>query len=194
MTAVTIMASTDRREHTQPFEKLKRYLAQLRKSRLFSRCRILLFSRCHPLHSLHFCTIKGQLHQGIREYGICVIPILPRGIFDTLAFSKRVRVQGVQWGNPEKCWRISPHYLHFLHFQVPKCRKCRKCKAFTLIFLFIAPKPYGLVQSYIYWTKPKSIDGDHRKKEEPSDVGRRVPKMPKCQKCHGVKTTASHSR
>ena len=27
MTAVTIMASTDRREHTQPFEKLKRYLA-----------------------------------------------------------------------------------------------------------------------------------------------------------------------
>lgn len=84
-------------------------------------------------------------HQGIREYGICVIPILPRGIFDTLAFSKCVRVQGVQWGNPEKCWRISPHYLHFLHFQVPKCRKCRKCKAFTLIFLFIAPKPYGLV-------------------------------------------------
>lgn len=145
MTAVTIMASTDRREHTQPFEKLKRYLAQLRKSRLFSRCRILLFSRCHPLHSLHFCTIKDQLHQGIREYGICVIPILPRGIFDTLAFSKCVRVQGVQWGNPEKCWRISPHYLHFLHFQVPKCRKCRKCKAFTLIFLFIAPKPYGLV-------------------------------------------------
>lgn len=127
------------------FWETQKVSSQLRKSRLFSRCRILLFSRCHPLHSLHFCTIKGQLHQGIREYGICVIPILPRGIFDTLAFSKCVRVQGVQWGNPEKCWRISPHYLHFLHFQVPKCRKCRKCKAFTLIFLFIAPKPYGLV-------------------------------------------------
>ena len=86
MTVVTIMTSIDHRERTTPFGILDRYLANYDNPTFFS-LPLICFSSWYSLHSLHFCTIIGQLRQGIRVYGISVISRLPHGILGTLAFS-----------------------------------------------------------------------------------------------------------
>ncbi|WP_289859249.1 hypothetical protein [uncultured Muribaculum sp.] len=67
MTVVTIMASTDRREHTQPFEKLKRYLARLRIFNLFSLPYLIVFS-LSPL--AFFALLRNGTVNSVKEYGI----------------------------------------------------------------------------------------------------------------------------
>lgn len=80
MTVVTIMTSTDHREIITPFEKLKRYLPQILNNR---------FSRCHPLHFLHFCTMARSTP----------VPVFTLGIFGIFALSESAKMQGVQWAN-----------------------------------------------------------------------------------------------
>lgn len=78
-TLITIMTSIDHRERTTPFGILGRYLAQLRKSNLFLVAIIMFFSLLPPCILCTFAQSGGQLHQGIKEYGIRVIPRMPRG-------------------------------------------------------------------------------------------------------------------
>lgn len=184
MTVVTIMASTT----------VGSIHSLLRNSKgILPDSNIRPFSRCNPFAFL------ALLHNGLFN-SLKTIPIFTLGIFGILAFSKSAKMQGVHWG----CNYWNPlarnHCISCIIciFQIPKVRKMQKVQSLYADFFFSSPLSlvvrYSLIYTPPYWTKPKSIDGDRRKKEEPSDVGRRVPKIPKCQKCHGVKTTASHSR
>lgn len=83
VTVVAMVASTDRREHTQPFEKLKRYLAQQYNPTFFS---LSLLAFLALLHNGSFNSFKA-------------IPIFTLGIFGILAFSKSAKMQGVHVGN-----------------------------------------------------------------------------------------------
>lgn len=99
VTVVTIMASTDRREHTQPFEKLKRYLAPTPNIQLFFVAVSYCFLVVTPCILCTFAQWLVQLRQGIRALGIYNIPIYTLGIFGILAFSESAKMQCVQGGN-----------------------------------------------------------------------------------------------
>jgi len=97
---------------------------------------------------------------------------------------KCARVQGVHGGN---YWNIRWHRCTFCIFCTFKFQNADNA-GYADVFSFHRPIiiRFSLIYNTPYWTKPEYKDDDRWKKEEPSDVGRRVLKVPKCQKCHGV--------
>lgn len=94
MTLVTIITLTDHRERIMPFENLKRYLAQQRKSNLFLGAVYYFFS----LLLCSSCTFAQPLKTLHKEMGFNVSLLfswLPLGILGILAFSKCAEVQRV---------------------------------------------------------------------------------------------------
>ena len=107
----------------------------------FFRCRILLSSRCHPLHSLHFCTMAQSIPSRNTVLGSDNIPIFTLGIF---AFSESVKMQCVQGGN---YWNplARNHCISCIIciFKSQNAESAESAKPLRWFFLFIAPKPCG---------------------------------------------------